>query len=444
MPNTPRKNRGKLNSKAAINKIRVESLPYHTFNGSEAIIPYGTDNIYPQRIINAIRKSPTAQGCVKRFSEFVFGQGATNGETVVNRDGETLNDVIWQSIKNNYSRLGGFALHLNFNILGQVSEIFAVDIQYLRKHRTLKGVDYGVWDSYYSYYAINQISLDLYNCYDPIDRIKEQGITNYKGQIFMFSLDNDIYPTSPMDSASISADFEKSAQIYPFANIKNGFSGTTIIKLPTLTQGEKSQPQVDSLHEDIQDTHGEERAGSSIVVPVPVGTDGKINEFKMVENLSPTDIDGMFVNQNLKAEDDILKVYTMPKILLGKSDQGMFNEASFNDAFNYKNADTEMDRKIIERQFKKILTNSIFNVDSFELMPLEIKASKSVTVEADKVETQVDSLEDNIFRTLTGRQKQLAFNDIKKFNEGRITRGQIEVSLSKYGLNEEDIEKVLS
>lgn len=394
MSNTPRKHRGKLNSKVAINTIRVESLPYLTFNGSNSIVPYGVDNIYPQRIINAIRKSPTAQGCVKRASEFIFGQGATTGETVVNRNGETLNDVIWQSIRNNYTRLGGLALHLNFNILGQVTEIFVADLQYLRKHRTLKAVDYGLWDSYYSYYAIRYVTLDLFGSKDPVEGIKEEGITKYNGQIFYFSLDNDIYPTSPLDSASISADFEKSAQIYPFANIKNGFSGNTVIKLPTLAQGEKAQKEVDTLNKNIEELHGEEKAGSSLVVPVPVDANGNVKDFKMIEHLSPTDVDGMFVNQNLKAEDDILKVYTMPKILLGKSDQGMFNEASFNDAFNYKNADTEMDRQIIERQFKKVLENSIFDVDGFELIPLEMKgaATTTVTVEGDDTTTEVSGI----------------------------------------------------
>ena len=119
--------------------------------------------------------------------------------------------------------------------------------------------------------------------------------------------------------------------------------------------------------------HGEEKAGSSAIVPIPVDTQGNIKDFQMIEHLSPTDVDGLFVNQNTKAEDDILKVFTMPKILLGKADQGMFNQASFNDAFNYKNSDYEMDRKIIERQFRKVLSESVFNIDSFELIPLEFK-----------------------------------------------------------------------
>lgn len=436
---TARKHRGKLNSKVAINQIRIDSLPYVSYNGSESIIPYGEDNLYPQRIINAIRKSPTAQGCVKRFSELVIGQGAgLAGEMIVNRNGETLNDVISQSVRNNYARLGGLVLHLNFNILGKVSEIFSVDAQHCRKHRDLKGVSYGVWGRQNSYFGFNHIPIELYGECDPVEGIKRDGLLGYKGQVYWFSLDNDIYPTAPIDSASISANFEKEAQIYPYANIRNGFSGNTIIKLPTLTQGESSQPQVDSLQAQIEEMHGSENSGSSIVTPVPVDAQGNTRNYQMVEHLSPTNVDSLFVNQNAKAQNDILKVFTMPEILLGISSKGMFNEASFNEAFNYKNADTEGDRKIIERAFKKILENSVFDYSSFEIIPLEMKG-----VNGAQETDQSVNLGNEVLRGLTGKQKRQMLNEVNKYQREKITRNQLDVFLKGYGLSDEEIEQLL-
>lgn len=436
---TPRKDRGKLNPKLALNTIRVESLPYYSYTGSEAIVPYGEDNLYPQRIINAIKKSPTAKGCVKRFAEFVIGNGAGEaGEMIVNRSGETLNDIISQSVRNNYARLGGLALHLNFNVFGQVAEIYAVDMQYLRKHRGLKGVSYGIWEKRNSYFGLDHINIELYGECDPVEGIGRDGLFGYKGQVFWFSLDNDIYPDAPIDSASISADFEREAQIYPYANIRNGFSGNTIAKLPTLTQGEKSQAQADGLQEKLEEVHGAENAGSTIVVPVPVDAQGNARNYQMIEHLSPTNVDSLFVNQNEKAQNDILKVYTMPEILLGISSQGMFNEASFNDAFNYKNADTEGDRKIIERTFKKVLKNSVFDHESFEIIPLEMKggAANSSGVES-------ENLGNEVLRGLTGRQKRQLLNEVDKYKREKITRDQLDVLMKSYGLNDDEIEKML-
>ena len=384
---------GKLNSRAAINQIKLESLPYFVFSGNADIIPFGTDNLYPFRIIEAIKQSPTALGCVKRQSEFIMGNGLANGhgDIVVNREGETLNDIIQQAIRYGYSQFYGFAIHCNFNSLGQICEMFAVNLEYIRKHRIANKVEYGIWrnDRRGSYFTdFYNITVDLYDRKNVFNQMRAVGTKKYKGQLYYYSHNRDIYPTSPIDSAVISASYEREAQIYPYANIRNGFSGNTIIKLPSLSFGEESKEEVNELEESLTNLHGADRAGSSVVVAVPTTKDGEPKDFKMVEHLSPTNVDTMFVNQNQKAEHDILKVYNMPKILLGVSDSGMFNEASFNDAFNYKNSDTEIDRKEIEREFNKILTNSVWAydlADGVKLVPLEMKGQKPAQTQESNV-----------------------------------------------------------
>ena len=54
------------------------------------------------------------------------------------------------------------------------------------------------------------------------------------------------------------------------------------------------------------------------------------------------------------------------------------NQAAFNDAFNYKNADTEGDRKIIEREFNKFLVNSVFPIKNIEITPLEMRVGSEL------------------------------------------------------------------
>ena len=111
-----RKHRGRLNSKSAISRARVELSNYVHFGNGNEIVPFGLDNLYPNRIIDAIRESPTSKGCIKRLEEFVFGQGITMGGDIhVNRTGETLNDILSQSIRD-YSKLSGFCLHFNFEL----------------------------------------------------------------------------------------------------------------------------------------------------------------------------------------------------------------------------------------------------------------------------------------------------------------------------------------
>lgn len=406
---TKKRRGGQVEAKAVINNIKIGSLPSLVFDrsGSE-IIPYGLDNLYPQRIFEAIAKSPTGGGCVKRLKEFVFGLGVdTGGATVVNRNNETLNDVLDESVQN-YAKHFGFAIHFNFNIFGQITEMTSVDIRYIRKDKDLAQAIFGEWGiGGRSFMQDEQIEIDLYD-HDNLKKLIDRtagGFKDYKGQLLYFSADHQIYPTAPIDSASVSANYELEAQVYPYANVKNGFSGNTIIKIPGMMMGEESQEElgsnatiqeIDQVRNDVLDSrdeilspvsklegqlesmHGAENSGSSLVVQVPVGVSGEFKDFKMVENLTPTNVDALFVNQNEKAENDILKVFTMPKILLGVSDGGMFNEASFNDAFNYKNADTEGDRITIERVFNSFLPRSVFGVNSINIVPLKMKGGESV------------------------------------------------------------------
>lgn len=367
---------GKLNTRVSLNRLKIDALPQMIFRGSADIIPWGADNNYPHRILSTIKKSPTALGCIKRQSEFIFGNGdiSGNGEKVVNRNGETLNDIVWQCVRHGYAPLYGFGLHFNFNALGQISEIFFVSPDYIRKCRNLQEVEYGIWNQdNYLYQNEKNIRIDVFSGIADVREKMEDDVLNYRGQIAMFAKDAEIYPTSPLDSAIISAAYEMEAQLYPYANIKNGFSGNTIIKYPSLLQGEDADKEAGKIQEDIRRLHGSENAGSSLVLAVPTNANGEMSSAKIVEHLSPTNVDNLFVNQNAKAENDILKVFNMPKILLGVNDSGMFNEASFNDAFNYKNSDCEIDRKAIERFFNKFLKYSIFGINSINLSPLNLR-----------------------------------------------------------------------
>jgi len=363
-----------LNSRAAINRIKVESLPSFTFSGNAVIVPWGLDNLYPFRIQQAIKKSPTALGCIKRLNELVFGQGLNDGgDTIVNRNGETLNDVVSQSVRA-YNELGGFTCHFNFNALGEICEIFAPKIEHFRKHHDLKHVEFGLWNEGGSTMFRNLfITLDLYGGKDALRLIPEGAKFNeYLGQIYYFAKDQEINPTSPLDSASISASYEKEAQIYTYANIRNGFSGNTVIKLPTIAGGEDAKEESLKLQESIESMHGAEHSGSSIVVPVSTGVTGEAKNFTMIENLTPTNVDGLFVNQNEKAEKDILKVYNMPGEIIGISQKNGFAQTAYDAAWNMKNRDVQGDRDIIAREFNKFLPNSCFGVKEIELVPLDM------------------------------------------------------------------------
>ena len=346
-------------------------MPYSTFASGEPIIPWGIDNMYPNRVLDAIKKSPTAQGVLIRLSQFIFGNGILKGgDVVVNRDGETLNDILYQCIWHGYIRLHGYGLHFNFNVFGQISEVFFVNPETIRKNRSLNEAVIGLWALTGGTFFTNQyIYIDIYGLTDPLEGIEAMGINKYRGQINFFSRDLEIYPTSPFDSAIISASYEKEAQIYPYANIKNNFSATNIIKFPTMQMGDGAKAEANEMQDNIDSLHGADSAGQSLVVTVPMSSSGEMKDYKMVESLQPVNVDTLFVNQNKKAEQDILKSNIMPMELLAVQQNNGFSDTAFAAAWDMKNADFEFDRKMIERDFNKWLPKSIFGIDTIELDP---------------------------------------------------------------------------
>jgi hypothetical protein len=106
---------------------------------------------------------------------------------------------------------------------------------------------------------------------------------------------------------------------------------------------------------------------------MPMNMNAEAKPVQLVEHLSPTNIDGLFVNQNVKAERDILKEFNMPGELIGAQTETAFSSTSYNEAWNMKNEDVQGDRNIIERELNKILPNSCFGITEAELVRMEMK-----------------------------------------------------------------------
>lgn len=86
---------------------------------------YGEDNLYPQILNNIISASSTGSECVERYADFIEGNGFRDvsfSEYTVNRRGDTADDIHTLVCKD-VAKYDGFALHVNYNIFGEIVEI---------------------------------------------------------------------------------------------------------------------------------------------------------------------------------------------------------------------------------------------------------------------------------------------------------------------------------
>ena len=103
-------------------------------NGKD-FISWGEDNRYSQFLWNCYNDCPTLQSVINATTDYVCGDDITCNlpqfEETVNNQGETIRDIV-QKIVMDYVIFGAFAVQVIRNMLGQVAEIYWVDINKLR------------------------------------------------------------------------------------------------------------------------------------------------------------------------------------------------------------------------------------------------------------------------------------------------------------------------
>ena len=104
------------------------------FNASWRIQSYDADNLYPQHIRDMVAVSSTATTCLKRYAEFIEGNGIHSqllADCVMNTAGETLDDI-HHLVAQDKATYNGFALHVNFDATLRVCDVHHVPFENCR------------------------------------------------------------------------------------------------------------------------------------------------------------------------------------------------------------------------------------------------------------------------------------------------------------------------
>ena len=86
---------------------------------------WGHNNLYPQEILELVASSESASACMDKYKSFIQGNGFKEvgfSEVVVNLIGETSDDIVGQ-LASDIGDFRGFAIHVNYNLLGQITEL---------------------------------------------------------------------------------------------------------------------------------------------------------------------------------------------------------------------------------------------------------------------------------------------------------------------------------
>lgn len=203
---------------------------------------YGRDNRYPQDLMAIVGASGTAGLCLSRYEKFVEGFGFANvnlSEYVVNRAGDTLDDLLKQ-VADDLTRFGGLALHVNYNVLGQITEVNHMPYEQCRLEETddagnvahiLHHEDWlGKKTKNGKAQQLNEKYITRFDVFNPDPSVvmsqieKAGGIDDYRGQVLWLSTAGPfVYPTPIYDAAVTEISTDEGLGNVKYRNVRNNF-----------------------------------------------------------------------------------------------------------------------------------------------------------------------------------------------------------------------------
>lgn len=351
--------------KVTINTIQrtalVERLCIDRYYTGDRIIPYDIDNLYPNKIKAIALRSGSTKSAIGTQSVFIRGDGYRGMDTIVNKDKQTGWDIL-RHISKSKSMFGGFALHFNFNVFGIIAEITPVPFEWLRWDRNIQKIVLNTDWAKRRQYVRDEKEYNPYNPENVLSEIESAGgIDKYGGQM-LYCIDDwqEVYPIPEWDSVIDDAQFEAESKIYKISCIQNDYSLSGFFMYPKFLESEE---EILEIKKDLRGDTGSANAGGIKVFSFNPMEEMK--GYKPFHSIGRNNIDNLHKNQNTESVLNIYHAFRQPPILNGVSESGMFNKASFADAHDYYNNQTETERKDIEKEMTKIFQNSIW--------PMEVK-----------------------------------------------------------------------
>lgn len=203
---------------------------------------YGHDNLYPQTMAKIMAASPTGGACLERYKTFIEGNGFRDiafSEYVVNRKGETIDDI-FHLVCDNVGDNDGFALHVNYNIFGELVEIQDMPFMNCRlveedaNGYVSKIAVHPDWSGTKTrngkVLKINKETVDFIDIFNPDKKVvlaqieTAGGIEFYKGQILWVSFAGEnIYPKPIFDEIVTELSSDEGLANVKYRNVRCNF-----------------------------------------------------------------------------------------------------------------------------------------------------------------------------------------------------------------------------
>lgn len=412
-------------------EIQIDSI----INRGMHIQTYGEFNDYPQRVDEIVEASLTGSSCVRLYSKFIIGRGFSQEQfykAIVDSKGNTV-DTLLQSVAEDLAKFGGFAIHVNYNALYEITSASHIPFEWLRFEeldddckfdRLALHQDWG--RRYTRLRPFRQKDIEFFHFFNPDPEViakevaKAGGWNGYKGQILYYSNRGDrVYPTPIYNAALTDMSSEEGLSNITLRNTRNNF--LTAGMIVDYDHTANSEEQEAKTKEELKAFQGDTKAGTLMYVNIKNGD--KAPEFIP---LKVNNYDKEFQNAEAKIPDNIGRMFNQPPILRAVDVGANFGADLMRNAYDFYNSVTESERMAVQQVFKRIFDHwHDYNVNpgkDYEILP------KVYRINA----TLAERLGDNVEKVI-----EIVFDTAKS------VEAKTAVFKTIYGLEEEDINKLM-
>ena len=308
------------NSKIAVPSFATKRV-YNRDDKSLGVQMYDIDNLYPQRVRNAINSSGTGTACTNLLAKHLRGRGYKDDaldKLIVNEKRQTLGEV-HKLLCNDRAMYLGFAFHVTYNALLQPMSIKHIPFEFIRLSlpddtgttSTVKiHHDWGR-ESGKAFDKKQIIEVDLYD--NDINVIYQQinkagGFENWRGQVFYFSEKGHcIYPPAVCDPVFEDVLTDAGIKMWKFRGISTDFMANYF----WVFNGEFADEQEKNNYvEAVNSFQGVDNSHKVVVVECP--TPNSKPELIKVEK---QDNDKVYELTETTVVENIIRNYGQPKAL---------------------------------------------------------------------------------------------------------------------------------
>lgn len=342
--------------------LKKEKNRFKTYNFRlYDIVAYGEGNDYPHSVIDVVNASYTGGSCLSNYRKFVFGKGFADKkiyQMIVNSDGDTM-DSILHGIAEDLTMFGGFCLHLNFNLVGKITEIRHIPFENMRfcvegsTHDKQIALYYDWGRRRKNTLGINIDDIEYIDAFGEFDfkqRINEVGgIQNYKGQIYYYSNKGKWnYPLPIFDNVLTDMNTQEAISNITNRNAKNGFLPATMFI--DIISGGADTDQVEETKKTLESLSGDTNAAKIAYFAVE-----SKEEIPEILKADVSNYDKEFSVSREAAKEAIGQSFNQPPILRSESAGSNFGADLMQQAYKYYNSVTSDERLTIERELSKIM-----------------------------------------------------------------------------------------